>query len=288
MYRQSEPVQNLSAEEAVSHAEPPAESAPESYAQSLTEEQRQQIILEHYPLVKTIAARMVRRFPNNVDLDEMISEGILGLMDALERFEPARGVPFKSYAEIRVRGAIVDALRHNDFVPRSVRRKWQAIERQRERLQQRLDRRPTCEELAKALDMTLVDYDAYCEDARIFGLVSGDAFLDEDSSETILSNVPAPTVHADEDIILGETWGEVAELIERLPGKERTVLQHYYLQNLNLKQIGDQLGVTESRVCQLRGQAVKRLGQWLREKEQAEQQARLDARAARYAQAAWF
>lgn len=286
MYQDSEPVKDLSAEEAVSHTDPPAE--PASYAQSLTEEQRQQIILEYYPLVKTIAARMVRRFPNNVDLDEMISEGILGLMDALERFEPARGVPFKSYAEIRVRGAIVDALRHNDFVPRSVRRKWQAIERQRERLQQRLDRRPTREELAKALYMTLEDYDAYCEDARIFGLVSGDAFLDEDSSETILSNVPAPTVYVDEDIILGETWGEVADLIERLPGKERTVLQHYYLQNLNLKQIGDQLGVTESRVCQLRGQAVKRLGQWLKEKEQAEQQARIDARAARYAQAAWF
>lgn len=267
---------------------PASAPASVSYAQSLTEQQRQQIILEYYPLVKTIAARMVRRFPNNVDLDEMISEGILGLMDALERFEPARGVPFKSYAEIRVRGAIVDALRHNDFVPRSVRRKWQAIERQRERFQQRFDRRPTREELARALEMTLSDYDAYCEDARIFGLVSGDAFLDEDSSETILSNVPAQTVFADEEIILGEAWGEVSDLIGKLPEKERMVLQNYYLQNFNLKQIGDQLGVTESRVCQLRGQAVKRLGQWMKEKERLEQEARVEARAVRAAQVAWF
>ena len=290
MHFDSELADTLNAREAVDRSTytPPDPSVTVSYAQSLTEQQRKQIVLDYYPLVKTIAARMVRRFPNNVDLDEMISEGILGLMDALERFDPARGVPFKSYAEIRVRGAIVDALRHNDFVPRSVRRKWQAIERQRERLQQRLDRRPTREELARALEMTLSDYDADCEDARIFGLVSGDAFLDEDSSETILSNVPAPTVFADENIILGETWEEVSRLIGKLPEKERIVLQHYYLQNFNLKQIGDQLGVTESRVCQLRGQAVKRLGQWMKEKERVEQESRIEARSAHAAQVAWF
>lgn len=247
----------------------------------LTEQERQQIILDYYPLVKTIAGRMIRRFPNNVDLDELVSEGILGLMDAMDRFNPARGVPFKSYAEIRVRGAIVDALRHRDFVPRSVRRKWQALERERERLFLRLKRKPSREEMATSMAMKLVDYDAFCEDARIYGLISGDALLDEDSSETILSTVAAPETLAEDDIITGETWEEVSGMVDKLPEKERMVVQHYYLQNLNLKQIGDQLGVTESRVCQLRGQAVRRIHVWMKEKETQEREALLASRVLR-------
>jgi RNA polymerase sigma factor for flagellar operon FliA len=250
----------------------------------LTEQERQQIILDYYPLVKTIAGRMIRRFPTNVDLDELVSEGILGLMDAMERFNPARGVPFKSYAEIRVRGAIVDALRHRDFVPRSVRRKWQALERERERLFLRLKRKPTREEMASSLGMKLNDYDAFCEDARIYGLISGDALLDEDSSETILSTVPAPGTLAEEDMIMGETWEEVAGWVEKLPEKERLVVHHYYFQSLNLKQIGDQLGVTESRVCQLRGQAVRRINLWMKEKEEEERVVLLESRSLRQRQ----
>jgi RNA polymerase sigma factor FliA len=250
----------------------------------LTEQERQQIILDYYPLVKTIAGRMIRRFPTNVDLDELVSEGILGLMDAMERFNPARGVPFKSYAEIRVRGAIVDALRHRDFVPRSVRRKWQALERERERLFLRLKRKPSREEMAASLGMKLNDYDAFCEDARIYGLISGDALLDEDSSETILSTVPAPGTLAEEDMITGETWEEVSGWVEKLPEKERLVVHHYYFQSLNLKQIGDQLGVTESRVCQLRGQAVRRIHLWMKEKEEEERMVLLESRSVRQRQ----
>lgn len=250
----------------------------------LTEQERQQIILDYYPLVKTIAGRMIRRFPTNVDLDELVSEGILGLMDAMERFNPARGVPFKSYAEIRVRGAIVDALRHRDFVPRSVRRKWQALERERERLFLRLKRKPSREEMAASLGMKLNGYDAFCEDARIYGLISGDALLDEDSSETILSTVPAPGTLAEEDMITGETWEEVSGWVEKLPEKERLVVHHYYFQSLNLKQIGDQLGVTESRVCQLRGQAVRRIHLWMKEKEEEERLVLLESRSVRQRQ----
>ena len=250
----------------------------------LTEQERQQIILDYYPLVKTIAGRMIRRFPTNVDLDELVSEGILGLMDAMERFNPARGVPFKSYAEIRVRGAIVDALRHRDFVPRSVRRKWQALERERERLFLRLKRKPSREEMAVSLGMKLNDYDAFCEDARIYGLISGDALLDEDSSETILSTVPAPGTLAEEDMITGETWEEVSGWVEKLPEKERMVVHHYYFQSLHLKQIGDQLGVTESRVCQLRGQAVRRIHLWIKEKEEEERIVLLESRSVRQRQ----
>jgi len=231
---------------------------------------RKKLILDYYPLVRTIAARMIRRFPNNVDLDELVSEGILGLMDAIERYDPERCVPFKSYAEIRIRGAIVDAMRHQDFVPRSVRRKWQALEREKERLFLKLKRLPTRDEMAASMEMTMEDYDAFCEDARIFGLISGDQFLDDDSSETIMSTVASPGILADEEMIGEETWGEIEEFVDRLSDKERTVVQLYYLADMNLKQIGERLKVTESRVCQLRGQAIKRLQLWIREKEQAE------------------
>ena len=110
------------------------------------------------------------------------------------------------------------------------------------------------------------------------------------SDDLTISTVAAPNVMADDDIISGETWEEVAEMLEKLPEKERMVIQHYYFQNLNLKQIGEQLGVTESRVCQLRGQAVKRVNLWLKEKSQLEEEQRLTAIASRkqHEYSAWF
>ena len=151
-----------------------------------------------------------------------------------------------------------------------MRRKWQALEREKERLFLKLKRLPTRDEMAASMEMTMEDYDAFCEDARIFGLISGDQFLDDDSSETIMSTVASPGILADEEMIGEETWGEIEEFVDRLSDKERTVVQLYYLADMNLKQIGERLKVTESRVCQLRGQAIKRLQLWIREKEQAE------------------
>jgi RNA polymerase sigma factor for flagellar operon FliA len=250
-------------------------------ASELTEGERQKIILDYYPLVRTIAARMIRRFPTNVELDELVSEGILGLMDALERFNPERGVPFKSYAEIRVRGAIVDALRHQDFVPRSVRRKWQALEREKDRLFLKLKRKPTREEMARSLQMDIQSYDVYVEDSRIYRLISGDAFLDDESSETVMSTVSSSILLADEEILAEEQWGDVGRLVGKLPDKEKKVILLYYIKTMNLKNIGEQLGVTESRVCQLRGQAIRRIQQWMREEEELEQSRVLESRAGR-------
>ena len=119
--------------------------------QNREQDTRQQLILDHYPLVRTIACRMVRRFPSCVDVDELINVGALGLMDAVDRFDPSREVPFKAYAEIRIRGAIVDALREADWVPRSVRRKYNKIENARATLHRQLGRDPSRAELAHAL-----------------------------------------------------------------------------------------------------------------------------------------
>ncbi len=220
---------------------------------------REQMILDHYPLVRTIACRMVRRFPSSVDVDELINVGAMGLIDAVDRFDRGREVPFKAYAEIRIRGAIVDALRDADWVPRSVRRKFMRIENARIKLFRSLGREPDREEMAESLEMKVEEYDDLCGDARIRRLVSLDAPTDDENQTPLAERV------AYDDIEITELWAhkelqaEVVEAVHNLPTKERTAVSLYYLHGLTLKEIGDVLDVTESRACQLRAQGIKRL-----------------------------
>ncbi len=230
----------------------------------MTPAQRQQMILEHYPLVRTIAGRMVRRFPSNVEVEELINVGIMGLIDALDRFDPSRAVPFKAYAEIRVRGAIIDELRSADWVPRAVRRKVLKIEDARGRLRRQLKRDPTRDEMAADLGMTSAEYDDLCGNAEIRRLISLDTPLDEDGGATIGDQVADDAVSLLDEWIEGERADEVRAAVERLPDRERTVVQLYYMRGYQLKEIGETLGVTESRVCQISKQAVGRLTTWLR------------------------
>jgi RNA polymerase sigma factor for flagellar operon FliA len=230
----------------------------------MTPNDRERMILEHYPLVRTIASRMVRRFPSHVEVEELINIGTLGLIDAIDRFDPARGVPFKAYAEIRVRGAIVDSLRDADWIPRSVRRRFARIEAMRGKLRVELGREATREEMAAALEMGVDEYDDLVGGAEIRKLVSLDTPVDDDGGATIADNVPDDEQVTVDDLWMAEeTRAAVAEAIKHLPEKERAVVSLYYQRGLNLKEIGEILGVTESRVCQLRGQAVKRLQQRL-------------------------
>lgn len=220
---------------------------------------REELILAHYPLVRTIASRMIRRFPASVDLDELVNVGALGLIDAVDRFDPSRNVPFKAYAEIRIRGAIVDALREADWVPRSVRRKVTRIEAAREKLVRSLDRKPTREEMAKELEISVKAYENLSGDARIRKLVSLDAPVDDDNNTHLVDRVQ----NGEEDFLT--TWSkdelkaEVISAVHNLPKKERTAVALYYLHELTLKEIGQVLGVTESRACQLRSSGIKRL-----------------------------
>ncbi len=220
---------------------------------------REQLILDHYPLVRTIASRIIRRLPSSVELDELVNVGALGLIDAVDRFDPSRQVPFKAYAEIRVRGAIVDALRGADWVPRSVRRKVNRIEAAREKLMLELDRTPSRDEMAAALEISVGEYEDLCGDAQIRKLVSLDAPVDDENQTSLSERIS----NDDEDLL--STWGreelkvQVMKAVHCLPKKERTAVALYYLHELTLKEIGEVLGVTESRACQLRSAGVKRL-----------------------------
>jgi RNA polymerase sigma factor FliA len=227
--------------------------------QNSEQDTRQQLILDHYPLVRTIACRMVRRFPSCVDVDELINVGALGLMDAVDRFDSSREVPFKAYAEIRIRGAIVDALREADWVPRSVRRKYNKIENARATLHRQLGRDPSRAELAHALELTMDQFDALAGDAQVRKLVSLDNPVDDDNMTPLSERL------SDDSEELTELWAKaelkdaVVQAVQNLPKKERTAVALYYLNQLTLKEIGRVLGVTESRACQLRAQGVKRL-----------------------------
>ncbi len=220
---------------------------------------REQLILDHYPLVRTIACRMVRRFPSSVDVDELINVGVLGLIDAVDRFDPARKVPFKAYAEIRIRGAIVDALREADWVPRSVRRKYNRIEDARIKLHRSLGHEPSRTDLAEALEMNMSQFDALASDAQVRKLVSLDNPVDDDNMTPLSERLSDDSIDVTELWAKAELRDSVVSAVQNLPKKERTAVALYYLNNLTLKEIGKVLGVTESRACQLRAQGVKRL-----------------------------
>lgn len=226
---------------------------------SKTDDPRERLILEHYPLVRTIACRMVRRFPSSVDVDELINVGAMGLIDAVDRFDTSRNVPFKAYAEIRIRGAIVDALRKSDWVPRSVRRKFSRIESTRTQLLRTTGANPNREQMAKALEMSVDEYEDLVGDSHIRKLVSLDSPADAENPTPLSERIAGENEDPTETWAAAELREKVIESVHLLPAKERSAVSLYYLHGLTLKEIGEILGVTESRACQLRGQGIKRL-----------------------------
>ncbi|MDP2316640.1 MAG: FliA/WhiG family RNA polymerase sigma factor [Pseudomonadota bacterium] len=239
---------------------------PLSGARAPTPSARERLILEHRGMVRAIAGRMARRLPAHVDGDELVTVGMLGLIDAIDRFEAGRGVPFRAYAEIRIRGAIVDSLRGSDWTPRAVRRSSGRIEATRTQLRETLGRDPSRDEMATSLEVAPAAYDRLCARSVCRRLVSLDAPTGEDGDALLVDLV------ADEDAATTLDRWETAErhsgltdAVEQLSERERLVVTAYYQHGTPLKEIGATLGVTESRVCQIHGQALKRLQRLLRE-----------------------
>jgi RNA polymerase sigma factor for flagellar operon FliA len=230
----------------------------------VTPSERNAQILKYFGLVKSIASRMARRYPANVELDDLVNVGTLGLIDAVDRFDASRGVPFKPYAEMRIRGAIVDWLRSEDFVPRPTRDKQHLYERTHLKLLQHLGREPTREEMASSLEMTLEAYDHFRNRANVGKLVSGSA-RETDQGSSPLDAIPAEEELPDTIWEEEETRARVVQTVRRLPERESQVVFRYDIQGASLKDIGDELGITESRVCQIRSQAHKKLKVWLRD-----------------------
>lgn len=230
-----------------------------------TVETRDQLVMEHVGLVKTLAQRLAQRLPSQVEMNDLISVGVLGLIDAATRYRPSLGVPFEAFARRRVNGAMLDALRELDWAPRSLRRLRREMDAAVASLRHRLGREPREEEIAEAMDLSVPAYEKALEQLRT---------LEVGSVRQLDAPTPDGTplielcIDGSEDAVAQlerkELKLHLARAIEGLPERERQILAMYYQEELTLAEIGDVIGVCESRVSQLRSLAISRLRTLLR------------------------
>jgi RNA polymerase sigma factor for flagellar operon FliA len=222
---------------------------------------RERLVVAYSPLVKYVAGRMAVGLPAHIDEADLISYGLGGLISAIERFDMSREIRFETYAITRIKGAILDELRALDWVPRSVRARARQIERANVKLEARLQRVPTEEELAAELELTIEEFrDALVQIANSSISALDELWTSSDSSGDSVSLLDTLRDHsaADPERIVdqNEVRDRIAEAVARLPEREKLVIALYYYENLTLREIGDVLRVTESRVSQLHTKAV--------------------------------
>lgn len=228
--------------------------------------EKDDLLARYMPMVKRLAHHMMGRLPPNVEEDDMVQAGMIGLLDAISRYDAAQSAQFEAYAIQRIRGAMIDELRQTDWVPRSVRQSMRKIEKTITTLQNRLGRPPGEKEIAEAMHIPLAEYQAILGDARGHQLVyfedfgageEDDSYLDKQAADE--SSEPLPQ-------LLNENLRAcLIAAIDNLPEREKLLMSLYYEQELNLREISEVFGVTESRICQLHSQAVARLRAKLRE-----------------------
>jgi RNA polymerase sigma factor for flagellar operon FliA len=225
-----------------------------------TSEERERLLLEHLISVRFIARKLHQTLPRHVELEDLVSAGMVGLMEACTRFDASRHVQFKSYAQFRIRGAILDWLRTLDWGPRELRRKARAIAETTRILAQRLGRAPGEHEIAEAMEMELEELQQLLGELRSLELGSLNAEHSKDEEDEELEYIPAS---AEEDplflCLAAESRQRLVDAIEKLPEKERLVLTLYYYEELTMREIGLTLGVVESRVSQIHSGAVRHL-----------------------------
>jgi len=215
-----------------------------------------EVVERHADLVRRIAHHLAARLPASVEVDDLVQAGMLGLIEAARNFESDQGASFETYASIRIRGAMIDEIRKGDWTPRSVHRRTRAAAEATRRIEQARGRAATGTEVAKALGLEPEEYARLLEDAVSGQVLSLDSHI-EDHGEVSL---PAAACESPErDLQATEFRRALAAAIGALPEREQLVLSLYYEQELNLREIGAVLGVSESRVCQIHGQAVLRL-----------------------------
>lgn len=235
----------------------------------LTEEEktnpkiRAKVINEFAPLIKYIASRIAMRLPPHIDIHDLINAGVIGLIDAMEKFDASKNIKFKTYAEFRIRGAMLDELRSMDWVPRSIRQKARKIEEAFGRLEALLGRPASDEEVALELDIDMDSFYRLLSETASVSLLSLDD-LGEDNQDASKRNLLEYIMQDEKDwpthkIGLGEIRDMVAKAIQSLPEKERMVISLYYYDELTMKEIGHVLKFTESRVSQIHTKSVLRL-----------------------------
>ena len=219
---------------------------------------RNRLVLQYAPLVKYVAGRLRTRMPDTVEQDDLVSDGVLGLMDAIERFEPARGLSFQTFAVPRIRGSIIDGMRSMDFVPRSVRDKLRMVHRAQVTLEERLGRVPEDTEVAHEVGIPVQQLRDLSRQAN-----SNHANLDDFDLADELTSA------ADHHVEQGDVNASLMRVVDQLAERDQVIIALYYFEGLTLAEIGQVLGVTESRISQVHRRATNTLRQKLLELESA-------------------
>jgi len=226
-------------------------------------EEREQLVCDYAPLVKTIAGRLSLKLPSHISTDDLISAGIIGLLDAIEKFDSAKGVEFKSYAEFRIRGAMLDELRSLDWVPRSVRRNGKKLQEAYAKVEKEKMRPARDEEVAGVLGIDLETFHQFLDEVKGISIINeeeiGNILPHGEMESPWQMNRKGSMTDPFDSLRLSEVRDVISEAIEKLPKNEKTVVALYYYKELTMKEIGNVMGYTESRVSQLHTKAVLRL-----------------------------
>ena len=226
---------------------------------------KNQLLTDHMPLVKRLAHHMKAKLPPSVEVDDLIQAGMIGLLDAISRYEETHGAQFETYAVLRIRGAMLDELRNSDWLPRSMRQNMRKIEAAMSSLQQKLGHPPTETEVAKLLKLSLSEYQDMLGDGGGHQLVYYEDFHDNEGNDSFLDRYAVDDADPLRSLLDGDFRQAVIDAIDALPPREKILMGLYYEEEMNLKEIGAVMGVSESRVSQLHTQAVARLRAALRE-----------------------
>jgi RNA polymerase sigma factor FliA len=241
------------------------DSQPQSHdwPQIINAASQEQLVRQYSPLIKYIATRMALRLPHHISLDDLISSGTIGLLDAIKKFDPRKNINFKTYAEFRIKGAILDELRALDWIPRSIRKKSSQLEKAYVSLQKELGRPAEAEEIAASLNITMEEYYHLLDETKGISLMDIDAVrkqlppMAEDELYEILQDETAW------DPFISLHFAELREILmkalECLPDKGKLLISLYYYEELTMKEIGEIMGYTESRISQMHTQAILHL-----------------------------
>lgn len=223
---------------------------------------RDELILKHMSMVRFLVGRIASQLPPHLDQQDLMSAATVGLINAADRFDPGRGVMFKTFAEQHIRGTIIDELRSHDVLSRTMRDKYKKLTRQMLSLEHQLGRNPTSEEMAESLGIDLDEYYGLLDDVHVISFISLDDSWDDNEGNTLcLADVlcESNTKSPQEQVIMMQLTEALGQAIETLPEKDRLVVTLYYNEDLNLKEIGEVMGLTESRISQILSQAMARL-----------------------------
>lgn len=223
-------------------------------------ESRDELILKHLPQVRIIALRLRERLPASVSLDDLISAGTVGLIAAIDKFDQMHDVKLSTYAEFKIRGAILDALRELDWVPRQQRRRFKLIDGAIRKLEQKLQRRPNAEEVAQHLDIAISDFYRWSSEATGVNLASLESALGEDEGRNVLERLADSRVESPAAVAERSEYEQLlATAITEMPSLEKTVLQLYFYEEITLREIAGVMGLHESRISQLKSRGLARL-----------------------------